>query len=303
MSSRRDPLMHMVRLEVSDFDLALTLRCGQSFCWQKRGGWYTGVIDGNAVAMRQHGSPDGVLEVVAYPELDEDRLTHYLGCEDDLFEIALEVGKDVYTRSVLHQWWGLRVMRQPLWEMLASFICATNKSVAAIEKMILCLRRKAGEPIGVRGKEPFMVEHHTFPSPERFARLSIEQLERCGLGYRAPYLLEAAQMFEPQPLGSYEEARRWLLGFRGVGNKVADCVSLFGLGMLEAFPIDRWVRHMLYTHYGVGCSSSKKALTPREYERLSRWARDYFGRYAGYAQQYLFHEARMKNRGSPASKR
>lgn len=294
--------MHTARLEVTDFELTLTLSCGQSFCWQKRGRWYTGVIDGNAIALRQHGSPDGILEVMAHPELDEERLIQYLGCEDNLFEIALEVGRDAYTRSVLHQWWGLRIMRQPLWETLASFICATNTSVATIEKMMLCLRRKAGEPMGVMGKEPFMVEHYAFPSPEKIASLSVKQLKRCGLGYRAPYLAVAAQTFEPKHVQNYEEAKRWLLGFKGVGNKVADCVSLFGLGMLEAFPIDRWIRHMLCTHYAVDCSSPKKALTPHQYEELSRWAREYFGRYAGYAQQYLFHKARTEKKRHPSKR-
>lgn len=286
--------MHTTSLDANDFDLAASLECGQTFCWQRRGRWFTGVIDGNAVAIRQDGTPDGVLEVMTYPELDEERVVDYLGLEDDLFVIAREVGRDVYMRGVLHRWWGLRVLRQPLWETLASFICATNTSVAAIERMVMRMRRKAGVPIGVRGKSPFSVEHYVFPSPERVCRLSIKQLKACGLGYRASYLLDTAQRFEPASPQSYEEARRWLMGFKGVGNKVADCVSLFGLGMLDAFPIDRWIRQALRTHYGASANlEGGSSLMPSQYRMLSSWAREYFGRYAGYAQQYMFHDMRM----------
>ena len=296
MCTLKESPMHTTRLDVNDFDLAATLGCGQAFCWQKRGKWFTGVIDDNAIALRQDRTPDGILEVMAYPELDEGRVAHYLGLEDDLFEIVQEVGRDAYTRGVLHRWWGLRVMRQTLWESLASFICATNRNVAAIDKTVMGIRRRAGEPIGVRKKSPFSVEHYVFPTPESVSGLSIKQLRACGLGYRVSYLLETAQMFEPISPHSYEEAKRWLMGFKGVGNKVADCVSLFGLEMLDVFPIDRWIRYALQTHYAectpLKCSKSS-SLTPSEYGQLSGWARGYFGRYAGYAQEYLFHEMRM----------
>ena len=99
----------------------------------------------------------------------------------------------------------------------------------------------------------------------------------------------------------YEEAKKALLEFPGVGLKVADCVLLFSLGKLEAFPVDVWIKRIILKHYPdhfprefVQKISGRRAITPSEYERLNTFGRRYFGRYAGYAQEYLYHHERMQ---------
>jgi N-glycosylase/DNA lyase len=111
------------------------------------------------------------------------------------------------------------------------------------------------------------------------------------MGYRARYVAQASRMVAEREIDleemrslPYEEARRELLRVPGVGDKVADCVLLFSLDKLEAFPIDRWVRRAVGGRYFEGAQLSYKA--------VREWARGYFGEYAGYAQQYLFHGRR-----------
>jgi N-glycosylase/DNA lyase len=138
------------------------------------------------------------------------------------------------------------------------------------------------------------------------AEASIDELRRCGLGYRARLVREAAQMvadgkvdFEQLKKADYEEARAVLLQVSGVGNKVADCVLLFSLEKLEAFPVDVWVRRIVERHYSnhfdtsfIHKISTTNSLSKKAYDDIGSFARGYFGRYAGYAQEYLFHFVR-----------
>jgi len=133
-------------------------------------------------------------------------------------------------------------------------------------------------------------------------------LAECGLGYRTGYVSETAKRvysgdFDLKKLRkiSYEKARRELLNLPGVGLKVADCVSLFSLEKLEAFPVDVWIKRIILKYYSnnfekkfIKKISLKKSLTRSEYERLSLFGRRYFGEYAGYAQEYLYHYERTQ---------
>jgi N-glycosylase/DNA lyase len=144
------------------------------------------------------------------------------------------------------------------------------------------------------------------------ARASLKELAECGLGYRAKYVWETARKvasgefnIEGLKKESYKKAREKLLTLPGVGLKVADCVALFSLEKLEAFPVDVWIKRVILRHYAnhferdfVRKISLKKSLTMAEYERLSLFGREYFGVYAGYAQEYLFHFERIKSRKS-----
>lgn len=278
------------------FNLDVTLCCGQVFRWEERGGWWFGVVGDRVGRVRQAG--DG-LEFVG---LDEERLSCYFHLDHDLETIAREVGRDEHVKAALQEFWGLRLIRQEPWECLASFICATYKSVAAIRQMLLKLSEKFGETVTFECEE-----FHAFPSAERLAAASVAELESCGLGYRAKYVSETSRMvaeggFDVDALQkmSYVEAKRVLLGFPGVGRKVADCVLLFSLGRLEAFPVDVWMKRVLLRHYA-GCFEAgfvKKlemgGLSDGDYERLSGFGRAYFGGYAGYAQEYLYHYERCR---------
>jgi N-glycosylase/DNA lyase len=232
---------------------------------------------------------------------DEAFITRYFSLDHDLQRISMEIGKDEHVRTALNEFWGLRIIRQDPWECLVSFICATYKSVAAIRQMLQRLSARFGEGLSFEGGKL-----HAFPSTERLAKASLRELEGCGLGYRAKYVLETSRMvyrgdcdFDTLRLSAYAEAKRVLQTFPGVGSKVADCVLLFALGRLEAFPVDVWVKRILLRHYAahfdaafVKKLSCQKGFGNSDYERLNSFGRTYFGRYAGYAQEYLYHYER-----------
>jgi N-glycosylase/DNA lyase len=287
-----------IRLDSSfPFNLDFTLCCGQAFRWNRRGQWWYGVVRSRVLKARQDN--DG-LEI---ENADVKFAKNYFGLDDDLPRILSQLSKDEHIKRVVKMFKGLRILRQDPWECLISYICATYKNIAAIKHMLLNLSRNFGERISLDG-----YDFHLFPQPETLANATTTELTRCGLGFRARYVRETARMvrendhdFNALKETSYEKARTELLGFPGVGLKVADCVSLFSLGKLEAFPIDVWIRRVILRHYSNHLTielaksiSCKESLSKADYERLSLFGRQYFGQYAGYAQEYLYHYERMQ---------
>jgi len=233
--------------------------------------------------------------------IGEGFVRHYFGLNDDLTQISRCIDKDDYIRQALRRFEGLRIVRQLPWECLISFICATYKSIAAIEQMLSKLSIKFGEKKTLDG-----LDFYTFPNVERLAFASENGLRECGLGYRAKYVQATARKIRDEKIDleilkslHYLDARRKLVEFPGVGLKVADCVLLFSLEKMEAFPVDVWVKRIILNHYAdqlpellVKKLSSHDSLTNGEYEKVNAFGRSYFGRYAGYAQEYLFHYER-----------
>jgi N-glycosylase/DNA lyase len=283
------------------FNLDVTLCCGQVFRWDKKGDWWYGVIGDTAFKIRQ------VNAELEFASADEKFVENYFGLDDDLQKIRDDVGKDEHVRKAFQTFWGLRLIRQDPWECLISYICATYKSITAIKHMLLKLSEKFGRKISL-GNHDF----YTFPTPEKLAQTTEHALMECGLGYRAKYVLETSKRivennFSLQSLRNipYQQAKKELVNFPGVGLKVADCILLFSLGKREAFPVDVWMKRVILRHYSkhfpdefVEKISSHASLSNAEYERLNEFGRTYFGRYAGYAQEYLYHYERMtpKNR-------
>jgi len=278
------------------FNLDATLCCGQVFRWEKISDWWYGVAGSRALKIRQVG---GELE---FANADELFIKHYFGLNDNLPAISAEIGKDDYVRAALQEFWGMRIIRQDPWECLISYICATYKSIPAIKHMLLNLSRRFGERIVLDS-----MEFHLFPTAEKLAKATVHQLADCGLGYRARFVLEASKrIFEGEfALESlrqqrYEQAKKQLCTLPGVGPKVADCILLFSLEKLEAFPVDRWIARAIINHYAHALPrelakklAEKNGLSDSEYAMLNAFGRSYFGRYAGYAQEYLYHYERM----------
>jgi len=285
-----------VQLDV-EFDLNFSLCCGQVFRWKKTDDWWYGVVGEKVVKIRQH---DSELEFVG---ADEAFVSQYFGLDDNLEEINQCIAKDPYIKIALQKFNGLRIVRQVPWECLASFICATYKSIAAIEGMLRKISQKYGEKRCIDG-----MEFYTFPSSEKLSTVSEHGLLECGLGYRAKYLQATARKICEEKIDleaikgvPYLEARKQLLEFQGVGLKVADCVMLFSLEKSEAFPVDVWVKRVILDHYAdkfpeelVKKMRSHDSLTNGEYLKIGDFARSYFGCYAGYAQEYLYHLKRTK---------
>jgi N-glycosylase/DNA lyase len=286
-----------VKLDAVPFNLDVTLCCGQVFRWERKGDWWYGVVADKAFKIRQANAE---LEFV---NANEKFVTHYFGLEDDLRKIRGKISKDEHVKKALQTFWGLRIVRQDPWECLVSYICATYKSIAAIKQMLLRLSKKFGEQVALDG-----CDFYTFPTIDKLANATASSLATCGLGYRAKYVLETSKKicesnFDLESLRkmSYLQAKETLRGFSGVGSKVADCVLLFSLGKLEAFPVDVWVKRAILNHYAdqfpkeliqkISCNGS---FSNAEYERLNEFGRNYFGEYAGYAQEYLYHYERTQ---------
>ena len=285
---------HMeIRLSHSTpFNLDFTLSCGQSFRWNKHGEWWYGVVKEKIFRIRQVG------DKLEFENVDADFVKDYFGLHDDMPRIFSKITRDKYIKKAVKKFEGLHILRQDPWECLISYICATYKNVPAIRQMLFNLSKKFGDKTVFNG-----YDFYTFPTPARLTKASVKELAECGLGYRARYVSETAKMiyegnvdFESLRKANYEKARQKLLNFLGVGLKVADCVLLFSLGKLEAFPVDVWIKRVILKYYAnhfpsefIRKISAKKTLANSEYERLNLFGRRYFGKYAGYAQEYLYH--------------
>lgn len=285
-----------MRLDVP-FDLDFSLCCGQVFRWKKVNGWWYSIVGEKVVKVCQCGSE------LQFENINVEFIQTYFGLKDDLAQISQCIGKDDYVKKALQRFEGLRIVRQLPWECLISFICATYKSIAAIELMLKKLSVKFGEKRVFDG-----MDFYTFPTVERLANANEKGLQECGLGYRAKYVQASAKKIVDQNINledlknlPYLEAKKKLLDFSGVGLKVADCVLLFSLRKLEAFPVDVWVKRVILNHYAdqlpelfVKKLQSHTSLTNGEYQKIGDFARTYFGAYAGYAQEYLFHYERTQ---------
>jgi N-glycosylase/DNA lyase len=188
---------------------------------------------------------------------------------------------------------GLRIIRQPKWECLATFICSSLKQVAHIRHISLALRKQFG-------KQRRIGNHivYTFASVQRLAQASEKELLECKLGYRAKNLRATARLvssgnadLEAWSALSDAELRKQLCELPGVGPKIANCVMLFAYERVRAFPIDVWIERVLRQNY----FSRRNKMTAT---RLREFSETYFGEHGGYAQQYLFHHARVASRKS-----
>jgi len=266
-----------------DFNLALTLNCGQVFHWVARGVGWVGVIGEQACYVEQRG------ETLLVTAGMEEVARRYFALDHPLADIVATFPKDASMDAAVAACAGLRIIRQPAWECVATFITSAQKAVPHIAQISHTLRRRYGRAVDFGGETLF-----AYPEPGALAQLEEAALRACALGYRAKNLLKTARMVASGEVNLVavaamedETAREELCRLGGVGVKVANCALLFGYERLGLVPIDVWIGRILREWYG------KKRATP---EGLKRFAAKYFGAYAGYAQQYLFHHARTLKR-------
>ena len=300
--------MHRGAIDVGSLpggiDLQATVESGQSYLWDREDGWMydrTAASGGDAwywTTLRVDGDPevlrvrqtDGELQWEASFEA-EKALQKLLGLGDDLPAIRETAPTDAVVGEAYDAYWGMRIVRDPPFPTLISFICSAQMRVARIHGMQQSLRREFGDPVDFDGGT-----YRAYPTPEALAGASEADLRDLSLGYRAPYVKRSAEMVaggEADPAAArglaYEDARAALTEFVGVGQKVADCILLFSLGYLEAVPLDTWIRTTIAEFYP-DCEKGNYADTSRAIrERLG-------GEYAGYTQTYLFHYLRSGGR-------
>ena len=276
----------------------MTLNSGQVFHWQKVGDGFVGAIGDLPVYVEQRGNVltvrDG--EASRSPRrLLPGIVARYFALDHPLAEICDSFPKDPVMNAARKFCHGLRIIRQPKWECLATFICSSMKQVAHIRQISLALRKRFGERRRIADQLVY-----AFASPQRLAQASEKELLECKLGYRAKNLRATARLvscgqadLEAWSALSDAELRKQLCALPGVGPKIANCVMLFAYERLRAFPIDVWIDRVLRQHY----FSRRRKMSA---QRLRQFSETYFGEHGGYAQQYLFHHARSGGRGDRA---
>lgn len=259
---------------VPDFDLVRIFECGQCFRWEAgENGVYSGVAMDRAARARRSG---GSVFISGSAEEFESVWRGYFDLDRDYPEIRRALSIDCFMREATDFGAGIRILRQDRWEALCSFIISQRNNIPRIRKIIAGLCRLHGEALEFDGKQFF-----TFPSAAKLASLRASDLAPIRCGYRDEYILGAARAVASGSLdldalaaGSPEHARAALRGLRGVGDKVADCALLYGLNMLDAFPVDVWMKRAVAERYGPGFDPSV------------------FSPFAGIAQQYIFYYVR-----------
>lgn len=267
------------------FDPVSTLYSGQAFRWEAlENGWHRGWIKNVPVQVRTRGDR---LEWRSDSPLAAHEVRHYFRLDPSHEDCLRSIPRDAYLETALRRFPGLRILRQNPWEVLISFIVSQNSNEAKIRGTIESLCRLAGTRVFFEGTQRWC-----FPAPNQLARLGAAGLRATGMGYRAPYVLAAARRVrdggldpEKLPRLPYEEAFERLLEVPGIGEKVADCILLYGCDQRAAFPSDVWVRRFLHETY-------LPTRRPPSYRAIRDFAWKHFGNQAGYAQHYLFHYRR-----------
>ena len=261
-------------------NLDYSINSGQVFLWKKIDTkWYG--VDGKRILVLENSQK--FKKNMKY-EVDFFRL-------DDNFEkISNELKNDNYVRNALKMFPGLRLIRQNPFQCYISFIVSSNSNIPNIKSRLENLCKTFGRRKIVDGREFFL-----FPEPSDLANASVLDIKKCGLGYRAKAVKTASLSVLDKKIDfdflkkiDYHTAKEELIKVFGIGNKVADCILLFSLEKLEAFPLDRWMLRILQKYYSKEFQISTKTLTEKTYDQLHENIVEHFGSYAGYAQQFLF---------------
>lgn len=258
---------------LQNFSLADTLDCGQAFRWKQESenGVWTCVVGQKFVRVAQT-EPDGFTILGASQKDYDEMWSRYFDIRRDYGAIIKEISTDETLRKAAEHSGGIRVLRQAPWETLCSFIISQNNNIPRIKGIIERLCENFGERIA---------GGYTFPSAEVLANKTVEDLAPLRSGFRAKYIIDAAQKvadgevdFDLIDSENIDAARQELLKIKGVGAKVADCTLLFGFGKIEAFPHDVWIKRAMQVLFD---GELPAAAVP----------------YAGIVQQMIFNYARQ----------
>ncbi|HET6261704.1 MAG TPA: DNA glycosylase [Chloroflexia bacterium] len=276
------------------FSLDDTLASGQVFRWKRKpDGWWTGVVRGIAVGIRQDGER---FKWWTYPEAADDALIRdYFQLDVDLGEIVRRIAEaDQAAGEAALRWSGLRVVRQDPEECILSFVCSTANSVPRIAYSISVFSREYGVLVAELDGTPY----YAFPGAATLAHCDVDHLTRISsLGFRATNIVKVARQIVAKGEGwadslrgmPYEQAHRELVALNGIGAKIADCVCLFSLDKTEAVPVDTHVWQLAKDLYFPDWAD-RKTITTSAYNAVAGAFRERFGELAGYAQNFLFYD-------------
>jgi N-glycosylase/DNA lyase len=257
-----------------------SINSGQVFLWEKNGTDWYGINGQDILKINENGIIKSIL----------NSKTNFFRKNDNMQEIIKSISKDKTVKKSVKQYEGLRIFKQDPFQCMISFIISSNSNIQKIKNSLEKISKKFGKKVKIQNKEFFL-----FPKPEKLANASIEEIKKCGVGYRAPFIKQASKMIVLKKINfkylekcDYQEAKKNICLIPGVGNKVADCILLFSLNKLEAFPLDTWMIKILEKYYSNQFNIETKTITEKQYQILHEKIVNYFGPYCGYAQQFLF---------------
>ena len=279
----------------------MTINSGQSFLWEKRDKSWYGIYEESILKITEYkNNGEKAYEYDSFPKI-ENWQHHVFRFDDNYDKIINEIsGKDMLIDNVTKKYPGLRIMRQRPIQCIISFLCSSNNNIPRIRLILRNLSKKFGKKVVWDDNE-----FYTFPSLRTLHSTSVPELLLCGLGYRAEYIIKTVREIVKQETDmvqlaemEYDKAKQEILKLSGVGDKIADCVLLFSLNKLEAFPIDTWIIKFFQRKLNQILDEDmkiKEKITPNQYRILSKKIREHYGRYSGYAQQYLYYSIREEN--------
>ena len=265
-----------------EVNLEHTINSGQVFLWKKFDSKWYGVNDKKVLVLEDK------------LDIKSKDICDFFRFDDDFQKIKKQLSKDKIVKGAIKNFSGMRILRQNPFQCYISFIVSSNSNIPNIQTRLQKLCQKFGERKIIQGKEFFL-----FPESKKLASSSVTDISKCGLGYRSKYVKEAAIAVDEGIIDfptlkklDYQDARDTLCQVFGIGKKVADCILLFSLDKLEAVPLDRWVLRILQKYYSKEFEITTKSITDKTYDNLHDKIIGHFGKYAGYAQQFLFKNER-----------
>lgn len=279
---------------LKDFSLAHIFECGQCFRFNRVDeNTYFGIAKGKALKISQDA--DTVTFFNTSKEDFDNVWFDYFDLGRDYGEIKHILSADKVMREAVSYGGGIRILNQDLWETVISFIISASNNIPRIKGIIERLCENFGEKIKYMGGTYF-----SFPDIDAIAKLTAEDLSVIRSGFRDKYIMDAAAKFKSGELSEWylkslsaPRAKKALMSISGVGNKVSDCILLFGLGRTDAFPVDVWIKRIMEYFY----FDKEQSI-----DTVSKLAYKLFGSLGGFAQQYLFFYARENKIGTERSR-
>jgi N-glycosylase/DNA lyase len=279
------------RILATNLDLKHTIASGQPLTFLADCDWpkkrFSYVDNGKKTTFRVSGNPSNLIMTLARGAPNSmERAVERFRLDESLSSVYKKINTDRFMGAAIAKYNGMRLTRNDPWETTICFITSQYSNLKRIRQNV----RSLMDTFGTRSVDGSM----RFPTSEELMRATEKQLLGLGFGYRAPYLMHAAEYctnnMDLKRLGrkEYGLLKESLMEINGVGDKVADCIALMGYGRLEAFPIDVWVKRTMEKVYFKG--------KVQKMDKIHEFASDQWGRHRGYAQQYLFHKSRNDNK-------
>ena len=267
---------NIIILNLEDFNTKQILDCGQIFRYSINGN--TAVVHAKDKQATIKTDKDKIIISTS----DVDYFENFFDLKTDYSKIKTKLKQDKFLNEAVEYGKGIRILNNDTYEMIVSFIISANNNIKRIKKSIEWLCEKFGDKKG---------DYFAFPTLNQLKTATTEDFKSAGLGYRAEQMMETVQKLTEQDIENLktkpqDEQFKFLTSLKGVGEKVANCIMLFGLGVKNVFPVDTWI-NKVYNKLTNSVETDRKKITKILTER--------YGKLSGYAQQYFFYYFRDNN--------